>query len=211
VDVVENGVQAVVAWSGKPYDLLLMDCQMPEMDGFAAASEIRRREGSGHRIPIIALTANAMKSDRDQCIAAGMDDFLSKPIHGADLAATLDRWLKSPGPEPQKGQAPSGNAPLHEIRDPKLLLRIIELFRRDGVQQVASIKEAMAAADLRTLTQAAHKLKGSALCLGLSGLAATCSELEALKATDPSAETTALLQRLEQEFSRDCASLQATR
>ncbi len=213
VDVVENGLQAVIAWAGKPYDLLLMDCQMPEMDGFAAATEIRRREAPGQRVPIVALTANAMKSDRDQCIAAGMDDFLSKPIHGADLATTLDRWLKTSGPEQPKATTPPSvdQTALYEIRDPKLLTRIVELFRRDGVQQVASIKEAVAKADLRTLNQAAHKLKGSALCLGLSDLAATCSELEAMQGTGLSHEAATLLQRLEREFSRDCASLQAKR
>ncbi len=93
-DVVNNGLEAVAAAAHVEYDAILMDCQMPEMDGFEATSVIRRAEtGTGRRVPIIALTASAMASDRQRCVAAGMDDYLSKPIRVSELFAMLDRWM----------------------------------------------------------------------------------------------------------------------
>lgn len=93
VDVVGNGREAVEASGRIPYDLVFMDCQMPEMDGFEAARAIRARErGAGH-IPIVAMTANAMQEDRQRCLEAGMDDYLSKPVASKSLADTLNRWL----------------------------------------------------------------------------------------------------------------------
>ena len=92
-DVVANGKEAVEAWSSHAYALILTDCQMPEMDGYEASAEIRRREGADRHTPIIALTANAMKGDRDRCIAAGMDDYISKPLNPDELKTVLERWV----------------------------------------------------------------------------------------------------------------------
>ena len=96
VDVVANGLEAVEAAERLRYDLILMDVQMPEMDGFAATSEIRQRQGSGSRVPIVALTANALAGDRERCLAAGMDDYLAKPITAADITNICRRWLPAP-------------------------------------------------------------------------------------------------------------------
>ena len=93
VDVVANGKEAVAMWEKFPYDLIFMDCQMPEMDGYEATSVIRRREAGRAHIPIIALTANAMKGDREACLQAGMDDYLSKPIRPEDLRHKLQSWV----------------------------------------------------------------------------------------------------------------------
>jgi PAS domain S-box-containing protein len=101
VDVAGDGREAVEALERIPYALVFMDCHMPVMDGFQATHAIRRREGGGRRTPIIALTANAMQEDRQRCLEAGMDDFLSKPVASKALAETLNRWMPCDAPFPE--------------------------------------------------------------------------------------------------------------
>ena len=94
VDVAENGLRAVEMAAAKTYDLILLDCQMPEMDGYEAAGAIRKLDEPYRRTPIIAATASAFKEDKERCLSAGMDDHISKPITKASLTAVLERWLK---------------------------------------------------------------------------------------------------------------------
>jgi CheY-like chemotaxis protein len=91
-DFAANGHEAVEMFSMAPYDLIFMDCQMPQMDGYEAAREIRSREGSGRRVAIIAMTAEAMAGSRENCIAAGMDDYIAKPVKPSDLLGKLEQW-----------------------------------------------------------------------------------------------------------------------
>jgi CheY-like chemotaxis protein len=92
-DVVANGLEALDALVGVAYDLVLMDCQMPDMDGFEATRRIRGRERGSRRLPVVAMTANAMAGDRERCIEAGMDDYIPKPVRIPDLHHALSRWL----------------------------------------------------------------------------------------------------------------------
>jgi CheY-like chemotaxis protein len=96
VDVAENGAEAVKRMEEQAFDLIFMDCQMPVLDGYAATAQIRRREGDAQRTPIIAMTANAMPGDRERCLAAGMDDYIAKPIDPEVLSAALEKWGRRP-------------------------------------------------------------------------------------------------------------------
>ncbi|MCX5724481.1 MAG: response regulator [Nitrospirae bacterium] len=105
VDLVANGQEALDALSDIRYAAVLMDCQMPHMDGFAATTEIRKREGTDRHTPIIAMTANAQQEDQRQCLASGMDDYVSKPVQLKVLAEVLTRWI---GAGPSAAQSPDG-------------------------------------------------------------------------------------------------------
>ena len=96
--VASSGAEAMAALRGGGYDLVLLDCQMPDLDGYEVAKEIRRIEEGGRRIPIVAMTAYVLDGERERCIAAGMDDYLSKPVSTARLGEAMGRWMKMPEP-----------------------------------------------------------------------------------------------------------------
>jgi signal transduction histidine kinase/DNA-binding response OmpR family regulator/HPt (histidine-containing phosphotransfer) domain-containing protein len=166
VVVVANGREAVRAVEEGCFDLVLMDVQMPEMSGLEASAALREREkATGGRLPIIALTAHAMKGDREQCTAAGMDDYLTKPIQPEVLYAALARWSPpaQPGPAPvaDAGEFDPGAALALAGGDLDLLRELIELFLTNCPRLLAEIDAAVARRDAGALEQFAHRLKGA--------------------------------------------------
>ncbi len=175
-EVAANGQEALDALKRRPYDLVLMDCQMPEMDGYQATAEIRKLEaeqGLPH-IPIVAMTAGAMKTDADKALAAGMDAYLSKPVRIETLAATLERW-----------DAVLDAAAVKALRElagpenPEFFPGLAAAYLKDLPGRLAAVKAALDAGDAEALRQAAHALKGSSANVGALRLNKICRTLEA--------------------------------
>jgi two-component system, sensor histidine kinase and response regulator len=197
VSLAENGRTAVAMATKHRYDVILMDCQMPEMDGYEATQAIRIHEQrtSARRMPIIAMTANVMPGSRERCLAAGMDDYLAKPFKLEQIEAKLRRWLAGnnqvePVLAPRRAAAPMviahGELPLidaanlREIErsDPGMALTILQVFQRKLAQDVAEITHQLQARDLRALSRTAHKIKGSSGAIGALVLQAVANDLE---------------------------------
>jgi CheY-like chemotaxis protein/HPt (histidine-containing phosphotransfer) domain-containing protein len=204
VDVVADGREAIDAIAAAPYDVVFMDCQMPEMDGYEATGEIRRRElARGSRVPIIAMTANAMQGDREKCLAAGMDDYISKPVTPAALKTVLRRWLGGRDllTAALDATAFAGFAELAS-GDGGLLRELVETFTSDAAERIAALREAAAVADANGLRTAAHTLAGSSSGLGASTLAELCRRLEMRASVLSAPEAVRLVAELETEFAR---------
>jgi CheY-like chemotaxis protein/HPt (histidine-containing phosphotransfer) domain-containing protein len=185
-DVVGDGREAVAAAEQGDYAAVLMDCQMPELDGYEATAEIRRREGEGRHLAIIAMTANSMAEDRERCLAAGMDDYVSKPIRPQLLAEALRRHI-----EIAATAAPS-RRPMEiagELIDPATLIELrelhgdglrelLELYLDDVASQMPRLVEAIEQGALESVALTAHRLKGSSLAVGAQLVSAIAAELE---------------------------------
>jgi CheY-like chemotaxis protein len=195
-DVANDGVEGLDLLAAHSYDAVLMDCRMPRMDGFSAAAELRRREGSGRHTPIIALTASALVADRVRCIAAGMDDYISKPVNPADLETTLKRWISvipahagaatDPGVELVVAEQASDpiTVRLQELRNTNvgeaMIRRVITSFLTGIPRHLTALADTVTADDAATLGDQAHSFKGAASNLGAAGVAAICQRLEDL-------------------------------
>jgi PAS domain S-box-containing protein len=211
-DVVANGLEAVEALRQIPYDLVLMDCNMPEMDGFAATASIRDMEGSARHTVVIAMTANALDGDRSSCLAAGMDDYISKPVTQNDLAAKIALWVRSNGDHRdsrQPGNSGSGGidrvriAELAELADngnPQWLRDLVEKYIEDTAGRVAAVAEAAAGGDPVRLECHAHALKGSSSNLGAIRLTRLCEKLQVLGRSNTVEGAAELIEELEKEF-----------
>ncbi len=195
VHAVVNGREAVEALEREPFDLVLMDVQMPEMDGFEATDAIRIREKiSGKHMPIVAMTAHAMAGDRDRCLAAGMDDYISKPVHGPDLLRLLQKFAPPSAPvvapvsAPRATVAPRGDKPVFDREtaldrvngEAELLDEVIELFLTDAPNRLAEVRTALEQGDPKRLQMAAHSLKGAAGYVGADRTSAQALKLEEL-------------------------------
>jgi two-component system sensor histidine kinase/response regulator len=200
VTTVGNGREAVAMSAEQPFDLVLMDVQMPEMSGLEATAAIRAREReTGVHTPIIAMTAHAMSGDRERCLEAGMDAYVSKPLRPADLMAAIDAVLPVGAEEPTQppaAAAPDGAAATIDEgqllddfgHNAKLLAQVIAVFLADLPKRVAQIQEARAAGDADALAAAAHALKGS---VGLFSKGAVYEAVRALERSARSGDSSA--------------------
>jgi signal transduction histidine kinase/ligand-binding sensor domain-containing protein/DNA-binding response OmpR family regulator len=193
VDVVSNGAEAVAAWETGRYHMILMDCQMPVMDGYQATREIRLRERGTSHIPIIALTADAMQGAEQHCREAGMDDYLTKPLDRTRLAETIDRHLASARPGsnlisttgPLAPPLAGADAPVDWKNfmkvtdgDQKFAQELVQLFIDSGDAALRDISTALDRGDLAAIGSAAHAFKGSSASIHAQSASAAAARLE---------------------------------
>ncbi len=202
IAIAEGGIDGVADAKSKSWDMILMDCQMPDMDGYEATRRIRAWEAeqaadgrSVRRVPIIALTANAMRGSRELCLAAGMDDYITKPFQQKTLFDTMSRYVRLEAPSevpPEPPHVPAGGKPvggdalnpasldtLRELdQSGKLLQRVISAYLADAPRQLKNAQTALASHNAADLRLAVHTLKSASKYLGADTLAATCLEIE---------------------------------
>lgn len=221
VDVAINGQEAIEATARTAYDLVLMDCQMPELDGLAAAAAIRRREVAqgARRLAIVALTAHALKGNRDQCLAAGMDGVLTKPFTTDQLRATLERWCGGgardqavPPVRPSSSQGGAADVDrkawdmiraMQRPGQPDVLTRILSAYLRNVPDIMARLRAAVNSGDHALLLSSAHQLKSASRTLGARVLGDLCQRLEQCGKNEqpPGVE---LIEHVERECSAVC-------
>ncbi len=227
VRVAENGEQAATMVAGGRFDLVFMDMQMPVLSGLDATRRIREREaGTGARVPIVALTANAMDADRQRCLDAGMDDYLSKPFKRAELEGMLVRWVRAGVPsgdapaEDPPGCALAPDVPVQSGIDAGVVERlrselgeyfeaVMRAVMEDTSPHIARLRQAATAADAHALFEAAHALKGMVANVGAKALVRLCQELEALARGGDAAGAHALIDSAEQQCAAIAEELQA--
>ena len=216
VVVATNGVEAVAALEREPFDLVLMDVQMPEMDGFEATAHIRRaEEGTGRHLPILAMTAHAMKGDRERCLLAGMDGYISKPIQPQELFQAIDRALSpeaeivsaataATSPRPPAPEEPLDTAELMRRvgGDVALMKELVGVYLDTCPARLAELREAVARRDARAVQRAAHTLKGMVGQLGASAAYEAALRLETLGRARELSETETACAALEMALER---------
>jgi len=213
---VANGREAVQAAASQSYGAILMDCQMPEMDGFAATAEIRRMEGATRHTPIIALTANALKGEREKCLAAGMDDYIAKPILPETLNSVLNHWLRPSTSaievstaavtveditgEPDQRDSPVDLRQIEELGDQDFMTELLQAFYAEANVILRRMREAEPQEDGIVLARAAHALRGSSGTVGAHRLFAVCLQLETAAHEHDLTAVPGLLDELEAEI-----------
>ncbi|MBF0496119.1 MAG: response regulator [Deltaproteobacteria bacterium] len=212
-DAVADGREAVKALKTIPYDLVLMDVQMPEMDGFEATKMIRNNTVPvlNHYIPIIAMTAHAFKEDRGKCLEAGMDDYVSKPVQPEELAQAINRWIsRRSNSEGKQSDENKDNSKVRLDRgrlmerldgDEDLCREILDLYLRDGAEQIMAIEEAVAQSDMRQIPKLAHRLKGSSGNVEAVIMLELSIELEQAGKDDNITRAKEVLEKIKTEYS----------
>jgi PAS domain S-box-containing protein len=210
VEIAQDGRQAVEATAREAFDAVLMDCQMPVMDGLEATRQIRTREADGGtHVPIIALTSSSMKGDRDDALASGMDGFLAKPVTAEALTSTVAHWTREVTPQPPSVPAPApAPAPAQEIldasvfgalsvaADPGLGAELARLFTKEAAGALAGLRAALASEDGDDVARAAHGLKGSSSTLGAVRVSALAADIERAGRAERLADAARLLEEL---------------
>jgi CheY-like chemotaxis protein len=194
VEVAGNGREALAMLPHAPYVAAFMDCQMPELDGYETTAAIRGKEAEGEHLPVIAMTAHAMAGDRERCLAAGMDDYLSKPLRPDELDVVLERWLDLPAGE----SAAAADVPaVDQLIDAARMRtfrrdyadiagQLVDLFADGTPTLLDELRTAIEHDDSELLKRSAHKLKGSCQNIGATFMATLCRTLEE-GASDPRA------------------------
>ncbi len=223
---VGDGRQALEALERRRYAAVLMDCQMPEQDGYDATSELRLSERGGRRTPVIAMTAHALGGDREKCLASGMDDYLAKPLEPEELDRVLRRWAPRIM-EDSDGQAreasttvdtPTDEGPLDldgierlgaELGSIAALRRPVELFATQTPELLTDMRQAIEAGDAEMVRGDAHKLKGGCMTLAATHMAELCRELELQLGAGSLDGATALVDQIEGAFAQAHTALLA--
>jgi CheY-like chemotaxis protein len=220
-DVAGTGYEVLVALDAAEYDAIIMDVQMPDMDGIEAARRVRERPG--HQPRIIAVTANTLPGMRDRCVAAGMDDYLAKPVQIDTLAALLERAFATPStprPEATTGTqvaiAREENGILDETRlasmrklfeDPEGFAELVDQQIADAGRLVEQMRACLRDSDFPTLERTAHSLKSTSAMFGASRLSSACAALEEAASSGHAADVEAMVERVQDEESTARAAL----
>jgi PAS domain S-box-containing protein len=215
-DAVANGAEALEAMKSIPYDIVLMDVQMPIMDGLEATRNIRDLKSMvlNHTVPVIAMTAHVMQGDREKCLDAGMDDYLSKPVTHQTLAAMLKKWLpeypeQTAQEEQMTVQSHEADSPVWDKRgmlermmnDEDLAQKIIDVFLEDIPQQIQALRTLLKTGDVSNAKRLAHSIKGASANVGGERLRAIALEIEKTTCSEDPAVAGKCLADLEREFS----------
>jgi CheY-like chemotaxis protein len=220
VTIANNGVEVLEQLEKRGFDLVLMDVQMPEMDGLAATRELRRRETIvGRRTPVVAMTAHAMRGDRERCLEAGMDDYLCKPIRLRDVSDKLDELFSGQDPESVETEFVLESTVHQEVivwsealanvaGDQNLLKELVQVFLDDTPVLMMQTVEAALQDDVEALRAAAHKVKGSMLFLNPRDAIQVIQEVEQLAAKGNLEAARESLNELESHFRTVCRCLE---
>lgn len=221
-DVAANGREALEMLSRVPYAAVLMDCHMPEMDGYEAASKIRKMPGSGGKTPVIAMTAEAMKGDEERARAAGMDDYVAKPVKREVLSAKLERWISKDqsgrdwrlvaeggvtGDVREPALDPDMVASLRELASNDDSDELVMEFLRSAGRSLKDLRRLLRVGDADGVRLTAHSLQGVVATLGARRMAGACATMQAFAAKSELADAQDLLAEVEQEFDRICVEL----
>jgi two-component system, sensor histidine kinase and response regulator len=203
-DLVTDGVAVVGAVLTKAYDIVLLDCQMPKLDGYEATQQIRAQEQNRH-VWIIAMTAHALTGDRERCLAVGMDDYIGKPVRLGDLRSALERFGAS---EDRHSNQPSLNtAVLEDLRNSSppgktMFQELIEVFLQTSPKVLSDLRAAVDVRNAQQVAQAAHLLRGSSINFGAERLCFLCEQLEHAAAQDSLDIAGTLTEDAEREYER---------